>query len=193
MQKINRPRVESTDSSKTIPDSFEAPVKEQLVISRIYEGDLPRAVNLDIVMWYDNSLLNMQRFNGDETKVKQWISVVNDFAKVRLAYDSLNVRVNPIIKAYKKYNDTLKANETYIQEIKDNNETHNIEPNDVNIFFCYDADQYGEKGIASIGSACRRDGNAVSIVEYWNENNDNQELNTARVLVHEIGHILGMW
>ena len=186
----NTPRIESTETSTTINDSFEAPVTNQLVISKLYEGDLPRAVNLDIVMWYDETLLSLDIFDGSETKVKQWISVVNDFAKVRLAYDSLNVRVNPIIKAYRKYNDSLKASETYMQKIKDNIE---IEPNDINIFFCHDAEHYGEKGIASIGSACRRDGYAISIVEYWDETNDNQELNTARVLVHEIGHILGMW
>ena len=42
------------------------------------------------------------------------------------------------------------------------------------------------KGIAMVGGACRRDGFAVNINSLWTE--DNSELNTARVWVHELGH-----
>ena len=42
------------------------------------------------------------------------------------------------------------------------------------------------KGIALVGGACRRDGLAVNINSLWTE--ENSELNTARVWVHELGH-----
>ena len=46
------------------------------------------------------------------------------------------------------------------------------------------------KGIAMVGGACRRDGFAVNINSLWTE--ENSELNTARVWVHELGHQVGI-
>ena len=169
-------------------DSVSPPTSEQEipVIGGLYEGDLPRAINLDIVVWYDNSLL--QQMSDSETETKQWIAKIVELARPRLALPSLNVRINPIIRRFNYTNTKLEANTESMQLIKN---LPDVDPNFLNIFFCYDEKLYGKKGMASQGSACSRDGNAISIVEY--QHGQEPELNTARVLVHEIGHNLGIW
>ena len=107
-----------------------------------------------------------------------------DFSKPRLSL--LDVKIHIDVESINFINTTLKAS---IQDIKKLiNRLHN--PNSLNSYFCYDLSGDGVKGVAAMGTACRRDGYAVNINEYWTD--EYSELNTARVFVHELGHNIGM-
>ena len=164
-----------------------------------YRGALPASFQINTTLYYDNSLL--EHFGTDE-KVKLWLERVMEFSQVKLSQPSLNIHLK--LKVENKMevfialllnilqilnvsyiNDMLQADVSSIKNAANMTE----EIMGVKSFFFHGIGK-STKGIAMVGGACRRDGFAVNINSFWTE--DNSELNTARVWVHELGHQVTM-
>lgn len=157
------------------------PPAETGAVAAVFSGTLPQAVTLRTVLWYDRSLLG--KFGNNHDSTKQWLSRMVELAKPRLAEPSLQIKVNIVIERASYISRTMKADYSNIRALA----RYNV--GKINSYFCYDLGG-GILGIAYVGTACRTDGYAVNINEYFQ--NTNSELTSARVWVHELGHNVGM-
>ena len=174
-------RHKRSDGEISYEDALEPPPENNPEPVVQFNGDLPQAVDLETTLYYDLSLLG--RFNNNHDLTKQWLSKVVELSKPRLNDPSLDIRVNLKIKDAKHIEKTLEANGPMIRSLT------SYEPGSLNSFFCFDLGG-GIVGIAYLNAACRTDGIAVNINEYFTETNS--KLTSARVYVHELGHNLGM-
>ena len=135
---------------------------------------------------YDNSLL--RQFGGSHTATKVWIVSVVELAKPRLSHESLNVEIHiNVVGNIHHQNEEIKADSTTIQGLKSRIKTKSL----VSYFAADICSGSCTIGIAYVGAACRMDGYAININEYYS--NTNSEIKTARTFVHELGHNMGMW
>ena len=154
-------------------------------ISAQYQGELPYSVQLDTVIWYDNSLLGY--FENKTNTTVEWLTKVVMLTKPRLSHSQLRVKINLNVVKFSHINKTIKSSHEMMRALENDTD---ISKNYLNSVFCLDLNATGIKGISSPGTACRRDGYANNINELWTE--EESELSTARVFVHEIAHNLGM-
>jgi len=144
---------------------------------------LPDGVVLETSIRYDDSLLT--KFGGSHSATKNWISSVVELARPRLSLASLQVKVQiQVVGEMEHHNGVVKALDTTILGLQST-----LRPKSLVSFFSADIG-WGVVGIAFRGSACRKDGYAININEYYTETNP--KINTARTFVHELGHNMGM-
>ena len=144
---------------------------------------LPKQVVLKTYIRYDNTLL--RKFGGSHTSTKQWLSRVVEMSKPRLVHSSLNTGiVLQVLGELKHHHEDIQADAPTIHRLARN-------PTDRGLvsYFCSQIGN-GIVGIAFLDAACRQDGYAVNINEFYSSSNS--EVKTARVLVHELGHNIGM-
>ena len=109
---------------------------------------------------------------------------VLEFSKPRLS--SLDINITIEVVSIENYQGIIKATKTDTRALALSSKSLNT----LNSYFCYDDSDDGVKGVAALGTACRRDGYAVNINEYHTD--EDSFLKSARVFVHELGHNLGM-
>ena len=161
------------------PASIQAAVQKPSASS-----PLPVDVVLETSIRYDNSLL--ETFGGSHTATKLWISKVIELSRPRLSLLQVKVQIR-VVGDMKHHNGVIKADETTIHGLQSK-----IAPKSLLSFFSADICTGScVVGIAFVGTACRNDGYAININEYYTDTNS--EIKTARTFVHELGHNMGMW
>jgi len=148
---------------------------------------LPKKVVLETKIKYDKSLL--RQFRGSHTKAKQWIDRVIELTRPRMTLHTLKMGVEIKLVGNIEYEDiSIKADSPSIQYLG-----YNKRPKSMESWFAADICQPGQwctLGIAYLSAACRKDGLAVNINEYYVKRTS--ELHTARTYAHELGHNIGM-
>ena len=162
-------------------DSVNPPAPQIQVVGSVYNEDLPEVVDLQTILWYDQSLLN--HFGGNDEETKGFLRRVVESARHHFADPSLGVYINIVIIDVDFIDQDLRATHSMIHHLAE----HSPTPYTLNSFFCFDNSGDTVRGIAFIGTACRHDGYAVNINEYGGD-----EESTARIFAHEIGHNLGI-
>lgn len=147
---------------------------------------MPKKVVLETAIKYDNTLLKKL---GGHTETKQWLDRVISLTKPKMTLHSLKVGVEIRIVGEIEYKDDyIKADGNTIYRLAASDR-----PRSLVSYFGADLCQYGQPcgvGIAFLGAACRKNGNAININEYYMDRQ--AALQTARTFAHELGHNIGM-
>ena len=167
-------------SEGNYPDYIYPPTSRYQSTSH-YSGKLPSSVVLTTNIVYDYSLLKY--FNLDHKKTQAWVDKVVGLTKIRMYHWSLGLRIKLRIGTVKYKYDHIRADLKILEYL------YKKRLPTLTSYFCQDF-KHANKGWASIGSACRRDGYAVNIVELYSRSNS--EFLSAQTFAHELGHNVGM-
>lgn len=178
------------------PD-FVEPGEDPSPVAALAEGPLPELVTLDMELKYDRSLLNF--FNGDRDKVVDLISRAAELAKPYLRLPSLGVMVDlNFVGEIEFLEDTVKASEEDIKNLakKFENQDRLISIFATELILGEKPSREAKKtkGIAFTGTACRANGEALSITElaYLTKTGEPLLFTMSKTFAHETGHNLGL-
>jgi len=148
-----------------------------------FNGPLPRSVNLEISLKYDNNIL--RKFGNDHIRVKTWLSKVVELAKPKMSLLDVKVHLKVVGKVQHYQESIRRATDSSIRRISAS-KIDKGEKGPISYFTTGNGD-----GIAWVGSACHiYSGNQINIVERGK--GPNSELLAAKVLAHELAHNLGV-
>ena len=172
-------------------DTLEPPSDHgEFPIESSYKGaiQIPDSISVPMAIWYDTSLWRAHSYNHIETE--NWLLGVLNITRELLQHPSLGVKIYLNVVKIGYIDLELRADTKDLEYLRENDF---VTKNLLNVFFCsdpypdYPGGQRYSVGRASTGAACDNRGYNAIMVEH-----DPDEMEAAKIFVHELSHSLGM-